>query len=1086
MLSPLQDKIDLDGLSCTEILGLADAASVIQQEQFQTSSPPQDKFDLDGLSCTEILGLADAASVIQQEQFQTPADATGINNQAAASEPALGTNEKVNAEVPPTPSKNKRQRVGLDVNKKPGEKRQNKYYWAKIDVQKVHTPKPKTPKPVTPKPIRKKALKKEVKREQVPNCKRALNFEEGRVVKVEKGETRNTEKQLTDDLSVYRRLRCKCLTQCQKLGPNFVKSFKKRSQRNKKSSFKQFEGFNHTSILQDLLDRIAVVKGKSRMLLFSRVKTFEEVKESSKCIMSILASPMKFNKKKRSSKRLTSTVRKQAIIPDHTMPCSLPLLESLIPSEENKQDKVDVELCQIGSEELHERVVSSSRCSTSNRLSNTENKVKVAKEKMSKRTYKRKDKRENYLSKLDDWNNTSLEQIMDAFVQEFEALQLYDDPKKLERWSVMLSEPNIGDDGSEIPNEESARFREEREILLAKIYKFISEMTKYQGSKEFVKWNGSVLDSMVGVFLTQNVSDVLSSNAYMALASRYPIKEGNNEDGGDAKLNNGSNKAESVGSNVIIEYPYEEETIPVLYEEETISIPVEVNSSPLSGGEEIEEGGDSTKEYEAAFNDMMQLLPFLQKYKLEDKKVGDKPNKVKVDWEGIRLHFVGKNNNPQRNPDTHDSVDWDAVRKAPLAHIATTIKERGQNWIIARKIQRMLNRLIHQHGTLDVQWLRNAPPQVAKAYLLSFYGLGLKSVECLRLLTLHHHGFPVDVNIARTAIRLGWVPLKPLPLGLPFHLLQKYPLENEIQQYLWPRLCHLKQESLYQIHYQMITFGKVFCLKKNPNCRACPLKQNCKYYKSVVDSTKMKHPLLSWTNNKMVKSKRNSKKIKNLPNPFNIKKSSIPLLVTSNHDLSITANLSPIIDCNTNLPLLESHHSTSSQKCNPIVEFPASPKKAEEPDIEDLFKDDDVNEVDEEDCIVIKLETHLFEQALSSSIEEHNVSSHNDGLSRALVSISPYDTSIPLPKQINPARLRTEHQVYELPYNHLLLKDFDRQQGHIPYLLAIWTQGQNEKIGDNLEGCYEHSVPGTILIPVRSAMRGSFPLNGTYFQVNEV
>lgn len=84
-----------------------------------------------------------------------------------------------------------------------------------------------------------------------------------------------------------------------------------------------------------------------------------------------------------------------------------------------------------------------------------------------------------------DWNNTSLEQIMDAFVQEFEALQLYDDPKKLERWSVMLSEPNIGDDGSEIPNEESARFREEREILLAKIYEFISEMTKYQGKSTF-------------------------------------------------------------------------------------------------------------------------------------------------------------------------------------------------------------------------------------------------------------------------------------------------------------------------------------------------------------------------------------------------------------------------------------------------------------------------------------------------------------------------------------------------------------------------------------------------------------------------
>uniref|UniRef100_A0A7C9D9H8 DNA-(Apurinic or apyrimidinic site) lyase n=1 Tax=Opuntia streptacantha TaxID=393608 RepID=A0A7C9D9H8_OPUST len=30
------------------------------------------------------------------------------------------------------------------------------------------------------------------------------------------------------------------------------------------------------------------------------------------------------------------------------------------------------------------------------------------------------------------------------------------------------------------------------------------------------------------------------------------------------------------------------------------------------------------------------------------------------------------------------------------------------------------------------------------------------------------------------------------------------------------------------------------------------------------------------------------------------------------------------------------------------------------------------------------------------------------------------------------------------------------------------------------------TVPGTLLIPSRTAMRGFFPLNGTYFQVNEV
>ena len=35
-------------------------------------------------------------------------------------------------------------------------------------------------------------------------------------------------------------------------------------------------------------------------------------------------------------------------------------------------------------------------------------------------------------------------------------------------------------------------------------------------------WSGSVTDSVVGAFLTQNVSDALSSRAYMEVASKWP------------------------------------------------------------------------------------------------------------------------------------------------------------------------------------------------------------------------------------------------------------------------------------------------------------------------------------------------------------------------------------------------------------------------------------------------------------------------------------------------------------------------------------------------------------------------------------
>ena len=45
------------------------------------------------------------------------------------------------------------------------------------------------------------------------------------------------------------------------------------------------------------------------------------------------------------------------------------------------------------------------------------------------------------------------------------------------------------------------------------------------GDRSFSRpWGGSVLDSVIGTFLTQNVSDQLSSKAYMTLAATFPPK----------------------------------------------------------------------------------------------------------------------------------------------------------------------------------------------------------------------------------------------------------------------------------------------------------------------------------------------------------------------------------------------------------------------------------------------------------------------------------------------------------------------------------------------------------------------------------
>ncbi|KAG6392850.1 hypothetical protein SASPL_147078 [Salvia splendens] len=52
-----------------------------------------------------------------------------------------------------------------------------------------------------------------------------------------------------------------------------------------------------------------------------------------------------------------------------------------------------------------------------------------------------------------------------------------------------------------------------------------------------------------------------------------------------------------------------------------------------------------------------------------------------------------------------------------------------------------------------------------------------------------------------------------------------------------------------------------------------------------------------------------------------------------------------------------------------------------------------------------------------------------------------------------------------------------------PCLLAVWTRENLEK-----DGCIpeEDAVYGTLLIPARAATGGAFPLNGTFFQSNEL
>ncbi|MED6204017.1 hypothetical protein PIB30_005022 [Stylosanthes scabra] len=586
------------------------------------------------------------------------------------------------------------------------------------------------------------------------------------------------------------------------------------------------------------------------------------------------------------------------------------------------------------------------------------------------------------------------------------------DEETLRVWNLIM-DGKSHEDSDDMKQEQWER---ERFAYRCKVGLFMIKMHELQGSRKFSPWKGSVLDSVIGAYLTQNVSDHLSSSAYMSLAARFPIKSTTSSDIEDEPRLKG------------LQY---------------------LESSAIFPSYELVEGLENVKVEEMEANVKEESSKSNNK---EEKVLKEVDKETKERWEKLRKEY-GRST---RHHDHDDSVDWEAVRCADVREIAKAIVGRGQHNVIAARIKSLLNELHDSYGDLDLEWLRYAPPHEAKEYLLHIYGIGLKSVECIRLLTLQNQAFPVDVNVGRIVVRLGWVPLQPLPEETQIHNLEKFPMFDNIQKYLWPRLCHLRPEELYQLHYHLITFGKVFCTKRNPNCNACPMKTDCEHFKSAFASAKSL-PNMQSTGSKTV--------IRNL-------------LSTPNFELN--------------------QFSTTKQQacgeCEPIIEMPSSPEPESKEMVEFDINNDEEDYHSYEDGSEKILTINLSGQSkLSSETQDHSTKEDKDytNMSTSLVTL-PYTESVPAPKLKNVSRLRTERLVYVLDKDHPLLAERIPLEHGDPshYSLVIWSAEELKRSTESIENNSQErdalTVPGTLLIPCRTAMRGRFPLNGTYFQVNEV
>ncbi|KAK6945705.1 hypothetical protein RJ641_013249, partial [Dillenia turbinata] len=209
--------------------------------------------------------------------------------------------------------------------------------------------------------------------------------------------------------------------------------------------------------------------------------------------------------------------------------------------------------------------------------------------------------------------------------------------------------------------ENEKKLEKDRELFRGRVQSFTAHMHLILGNRKFSSWKGSVMDSVVGAFLSQNVSDQSSrqrllyfNSAFMMLASKYPLQ-------------------------------------PTL-------------KKACHGDEGLANYAESSGVKECALRDTLSGLKRKHSVALKSKR-----KKGNLRAKGVKVD--------REHSDRLDSVDWESIRHADTKDVANAIQVRGMNSRLAERIKNFLDRVVKDHREIDLEWLRKVPAHKVNAKL---------------------------------------------------------------------------------------------------------------------------------------------------------------------------------------------------------------------------------------------------------------------------------------------------------------------------------------------------------------------------------
>ena len=166
--------------------------------------------------------------------------------------------------------------------------------------------------------------------------------------------------------------------------------------------------------------------------------------------------------------------------------------------------------------------------------------------------------------------------------------------------------------------------------------------------------------------------------------------------------------------------------------------------------------------------------------------------------------------------------DWESVRTAPTERVVEAIWSGGLAQLKAPRIQRILDAILAERGSLDLDHLAAMRLGEARAWLLRLDGVGPKTAACVLLFSLGMPAFPVDTHVHRVARRIGLVPYRTSVQAA--HALLEDRLGGD-------------RDRVYAFHLNLIAHGRAVCTARRPFCERCPLTGCCDYFAAHRDSS---------------------------------------------------------------------------------------------------------------------------------------------------------------------------------------------------------------------------------------------------------